>query len=350
MDSSSLVQQGIAALKSNDKATAIRLLTEAIKEDRSNVDAWLYLGAAIDDPSRKRQAFEQVLKLDPGNTKAKNALARLDAAPAPQAVPTAGKSASSAASTGQSLSALAEKIHFSFKLPVHIDGAPDPLTSEYCIEKGRERILQVWEIFRTQNSGGLISAGENATQWDYTFVVGIGVAAIAFSSVFYFIGTLFNGEMFRHFPISIFGVLLLTIFYVVISAGAAVGGFASAVFASEWYLKSQSITVTPSQHRMYLALAFLPFLLTSAVIGLFSNTFGGLLCLGFFTWLIPLAALAFSVYLLMKAFDQVYGGVEQNRGLITSAIAMAAGWFANGIALGIVFGIIKLILTAAFRL
>ncbi len=79
MEPSPLVQQGIAAYKAGNKEEAVRLLSEALRENRQDENAWLYLGAAIDDPGRKRQAFEQVLAINPDNEKAKNALARLDA-------------------------------------------------------------------------------------------------------------------------------------------------------------------------------------------------------------------------------------------------------------------------------
>src|SRR5258707_13614336 len=104
MESSSIVQQGIAAFKAGDKAEAIRLFSEAIKQDANDIDAWLYLGAALDDPARKRQAFERVLKIDPNNDKAKNALARLGAAEGqqPAAAGASGSAASSSKNTSSS--------------------------------------------------------------------------------------------------------------------------------------------------------------------------------------------------------------------------------------------------------
>ena len=349
MESSSLVQQGVAAYKAGDKAEAIRLFTEALRQNRDDIDAWLYLGAAIDDPARKRQAFETVLKLDPSNEKAKNALARLDAGPTQQSAAAPGSSPVASSSMGSSGTAPKLPFHFSFKLPVHVDGAPDVLTDEYCMENGRNRIMQVWDIFRNQNVSAHIAAGENATQWDSVFIAGIGVVAVAISSAFILIGYLFDGAMFRHFPFSILGVVLLTIFYVAIAAAATAGAFAASVFVSEWFLKSQGVAVNPPQHRMYLAIAFLPFPLTSAIISLINNTIGKLfVCIGI-TGVLPLLALALGVYLLWKVFDQVYGGADKNRGLITSVLAMVGAGFGYWI-VSIVFFVIGGILSVAFSL
>src|SRR5437667_11985035 len=79
MDAPSLTQQGIAAYQAGNKGEAIRLLSEAVRTKRDDEEAWLYPGAAIDDPERRRQAFQQVLRINPQNEKAKAALDRLGA-------------------------------------------------------------------------------------------------------------------------------------------------------------------------------------------------------------------------------------------------------------------------------
>src|SRR5512135_3285872 len=81
VDSSPLVQQGIEAYKSGNKEEAIRLLSQAIREKRDDEMAWLYLGASLDDPEKKRKAFQRVLEINPNNDKAQAALARLNPAP-----------------------------------------------------------------------------------------------------------------------------------------------------------------------------------------------------------------------------------------------------------------------------
>src|SRR5215475_12137500 len=79
VDNTPLVQQGIDAYKAGNKDEAVKLLSEAIRENNQDENAWLYLGAAIDDPVKKRQAFERVLTINPNNERAKNAITRLNA-------------------------------------------------------------------------------------------------------------------------------------------------------------------------------------------------------------------------------------------------------------------------------
>ncbi len=100
VEGSTFTQQGIDAYKAGNKAEAIRLLGEAIRADRQDKNAWLYLGAALDDPVRKRQAFMNVLEIDPANEQAKNALARLDLA-------TSGAASAGGSGTGSRLGAQA---------------------------------------------------------------------------------------------------------------------------------------------------------------------------------------------------------------------------------------------------
>src|SRR5258708_25604178 len=92
MDARSLTQEGIEAYQAGNKEEAIRLLREASRANRDDEQAWLYLGAAIDDPERRRQAFQQVLRINPANEQAKAALERLGA-PAGSTGGSAGASA-----------------------------------------------------------------------------------------------------------------------------------------------------------------------------------------------------------------------------------------------------------------
>ncbi len=74
---SETVQDGIRALQAGQREEAVSFLAQAVRENRMDEDAWLYLGLALDDPQRKRQSFEQVLKINPGNDKARLQLAKM---------------------------------------------------------------------------------------------------------------------------------------------------------------------------------------------------------------------------------------------------------------------------------
>ena len=72
-----LTQQGIAALKSGDRAAARQLLTAAIKQDPKDELAWLWLTGALDKDEERIACLRQVLKLNPGNQVAARGLAQI---------------------------------------------------------------------------------------------------------------------------------------------------------------------------------------------------------------------------------------------------------------------------------
>lgn len=83
------VQEGIAAIRAGDKATARRLLEAAIQFDSKNEDAWLWLSGAATDRDEQRHCLETVILLNPHHTGARQGLAMLAAKqpPAPSAPP-----------------------------------------------------------------------------------------------------------------------------------------------------------------------------------------------------------------------------------------------------------------------
>ena len=74
------LEQAIVAIKAGDKATARKLLLAIIKENPNNETAILWLSTTTDDPARKRECFERVLKINPENEVAKRGLDKLDRA------------------------------------------------------------------------------------------------------------------------------------------------------------------------------------------------------------------------------------------------------------------------------
>ncbi len=69
----------IEYIKSGNKQAAIPLLAEVLKTEPELEQGWYLLGMAIDDENKKRYAFSQVLKLNPGHAKAQEQLDKLDA-------------------------------------------------------------------------------------------------------------------------------------------------------------------------------------------------------------------------------------------------------------------------------
>lgn len=73
------MKQGIAAAKAGDKETARRLFEQVIEIDKNFEKAWLYMAMVVDTETQRRVCLNNVLYLNPGNQKARQMLAKLDA-------------------------------------------------------------------------------------------------------------------------------------------------------------------------------------------------------------------------------------------------------------------------------
>ncbi len=336
MEPSPLVQQGIAAYKAGNKEEAVRLLSEALRENRQDENAWLYLGAAIDDPGRKRQAFEQVLAINPDNEKAKNALARLDAGVSGTARPAARSGGATVTEKPKSDKPRIDWSQEKFALPFHVEGAPESVTIPYLIENARTRIQEAVNIYLNRDYDTYMRSAQGATMWDSVFVAGIGVVAMGAAEL---VGRIIGWPL-SGFHGGILGLLLVPIFSAIVSMAGTAAGFAGGVFASKWYLDNQGIKISLPQHSMYFAMIFLPLVLVSAATTLLTHAIGFLvLCLAPIFLLVGIAMLLYGWFLLKGAFDRVYG-TDQNRGLITAAISVG-GWVVASVVVSILFSILR---------
>jgi tetratricopeptide (TPR) repeat protein len=352
VESSSLVQQGIAAYKAGNKDEAVRLLSQALRENRQDVDAWLYLGAALDDPTRKRQAFQQVLQIDPANEKARNALARLDqmaegsAAPAQAPSKPSAKASSSAATTSAAardrMNRMAQE---GFGIPVEIEGAPERINLPYILEHGRERINQAIQLYTNRDLEVVATAASGATMWDVVFIGGLGVVAMGLAEL---VGGLIG------WPLSIFRGFsgIGGLFWPFVSAIAWMigtgAGYAGGLYAAKMYLENQGNRVNLVQHGMYYGLIALPWMLVSAFTHLVSSTLGVFAC--FVVPILSLGGFALAIYsfiLLKEGFDRIYGSAE-NRGLITAGVSVG-GWIVGFVIAFLILGIFRTIFGAIFR-
>ena len=75
--SDDLVTQAVAAYNAGDHTEAGRILTQVVKDDKSNAQAWYYLGLLQTDLAKRRHCFERVLKLEPDHAQAQAELAKL---------------------------------------------------------------------------------------------------------------------------------------------------------------------------------------------------------------------------------------------------------------------------------
>jgi hypothetical protein len=72
-----LVERGIAAVRSGDKLTARGLLVRAILADPRDVDAWMWLSAAVNTDEERLACLVKVLEIKPGHDAARRGAAAL---------------------------------------------------------------------------------------------------------------------------------------------------------------------------------------------------------------------------------------------------------------------------------
>lgn len=79
MDAKNLFQRGVDAIRANDPAEGQRLLMQSLRLNPNSDLAWLWLARTFtDNPTRRRQALERALKVNPQNAKAQELLAKMN--------------------------------------------------------------------------------------------------------------------------------------------------------------------------------------------------------------------------------------------------------------------------------
>jgi tetratricopeptide (TPR) repeat protein len=72
-----LLQKAIGLVQVGNKSGAIMILKEIVTKDPKNENAWLWLASCFDKPENKIRCLQKVLKINPNNQRAKQALDRL---------------------------------------------------------------------------------------------------------------------------------------------------------------------------------------------------------------------------------------------------------------------------------
>lgn len=73
------LKAGIEAARRGDKLTAVRLLRQVTDREPNNEVAWMWLASALDNLGERRAALEQVLRINPSNARAQQALQQIAA-------------------------------------------------------------------------------------------------------------------------------------------------------------------------------------------------------------------------------------------------------------------------------
>jgi hypothetical protein len=78
MNPSDLLQEGITAVRNGNKKQGAEKLMELVKQDSRNAEAWFWLAAATDNQEEAAQCLRRALRIDPGHTRAKQALESIE--------------------------------------------------------------------------------------------------------------------------------------------------------------------------------------------------------------------------------------------------------------------------------
>jgi anti-sigma-K factor RskA len=73
-----LTEEGIRIFQAGDKQKAARILARSVQIDSHDEEAWYWLSACVDGLDKKRYCLQEVLKINPENTKARLRLSKLE--------------------------------------------------------------------------------------------------------------------------------------------------------------------------------------------------------------------------------------------------------------------------------
>jgi hypothetical protein len=388
MAQSEKLQAGINALKAGRRDEAVSFLTEAAKENRDDELVWLYLGAALEDPQRKRQAFERALKLNPDNEKAKLELAKLKALasqpkpeppkPVPKAPPAppspppgtltedsgtytiAGSAlpridqpnseaatapseattsdrptaADQARRVAQGVAALTTK---PFHPPFKIDGAPPFVTLRGLAVKwlrmGLDSIKQLFNGTLVPEQEGI----PHLSLWDA--IMPVLSAAFVFGAA-EFVGRLIRGILEIGF-IGFGGVIVTPFFAAILGMAAVFSGLLVGAYSGQVLLERQNSRVTVNAHLGSYASAILAAISLEAIVRIILHVLVGITRNGGFGILALLLSLGLAGligYLLNKEWLHRYELDDKTINL-AALITVGGGWLGIHIVLAL-FGAI----------
>ena len=392
MAQSEKLQAGINALKSGDREQAVSYLTEAAKENRDDEMVWLYLGAALEDPQRKRQAFERVLRLNPDNEKAKLELAKLKALtsqpkpeppkPAPKAPPapvpqndlppgtltessetftiagsalprvdppkTAASSAPSSDESSAPKPTAAQRVgsvvkgtvaltNRPFQPPFKIDGAPSFVTVRGLAAKwlrmGLASIRQLFDNTLVPEQEGI----PRFTLWEA--VLPVLAAAFVFGAA-EFVGRVIRGVLEIGF-IGIGGVLVTPFFAAILGMAAVFSGLLVGAYSGQVLLERQNSRITVNAHLGSYATAILAAISIESILRIVLHILIGITRnggLGILALLLSLGLSGLIGYLLNKEWLHRYELDDKTINL-AALITVGGGWLGIHIVLAL-FGAI----------
>lgn len=244
-------EDGMSAYHAGDFSAARRHLTQAVRNDRTNATAWLYLSKVQTDPEKARKCLERVLELEPDNEEARAALSNhtTDRRAADnlddvrQAIPVGGSA------TG------------GVPLPSGIPGAPDAISPQYVAGFFSDRLSDGVNLLTGKTKQ--IDAGA-ASWWQVIFMGALASFITGLAVVL--------GLMILNFRlVNLLSVLTTPLITTLTGTVALLAG----AFLSHWYLTTQRGGNAPLvQHAYVMALVWFPLALVNAALVLVSLAAG----------------------------------------------------------------------------
>lgn len=324
-----LLQEGIAAFQAGDRAKAHELLSEVVKVDPENEQAWYYLAASESNPALRKQYLEQVLEINPGNAKAREVLDRIMAREADSAPAEPPRPSSSSHARLRSLDPAMDVPGAvmdepgSFRIPFRIPGAPERTTWERLardgvalLRTGLDAVLRKPGIYESEVS--------RATWWRFWLITGASAVGSAILSIFnaLFLQVRFSASLF-----SIVAVLLTPFFFVLVALVTLFVG----CYVSYRYALTRGGNGSLVSHAYTVALVVAPVSLINGAISFVFNLLG--IPTAPFTLLISLWALV----VIADGFERLHIFTDPNQKWIT-AIIMILAQFVATLILGLLLG------------
>ncbi len=328
------LQEGIAAFQAGDRLKAHDLLSEVVKIDPENEQAWYYLAASEGDPALRKQYLEQVLEINPGNAKAREVLDRIlaresEATAVPEPAP-------EPKSTGQRKSRIhpldpalglklgeADDDANGVKLPFHIPDAPERVSWENLFRDG-VMLIRIGFNILLRKPGVYADEVSQATWWRFWLVAGTAAAGSAALSIF---NALFLQIRYSTSLFNIIAVLLTPFFGIALGLVTLYVG----CYASYRWAVNQGGRGSLLDHSYTVALVWAPVVVINSALGLAFNLFG--IGMGLLTLLLDI----YEVYLIAEGFERLHLFTDSNQKWITAVVMIIAS-IVTAMVLGILLG------------
>lgn len=318
-----LVEEGIAAYEAGNLSEARKLLAMAVKTtDRNNERAWLYLAKVQNDPEKRRQCLQMVLKINPDNAAVRDELQTLIEADNVQRtnVNELRNSVKSPSSSGASSASSA-----SVRIPGGIPGAPD----KFGLDD-----LQAFAPAFIQDSIAVLS-GKAAeltaplTWWQAILTVGVTGFVLGLLVDIQRIITALRFSSFGSILFSLITTPFIMALLALIAVGA--GGFLSYWYLTGWRGGAASLLA----HLGVMVKAWAPATLLLGILGIIEALTGGYVTtvvdlvrggalytggLGLVLGLIAAGIAVYTMYIMVNGLRKLYSGISNNHYWIAAFI------------------------------